>query len=50
MQPGMSQMVEEAPNDTWTTDFKGQFKTLDGEYCYPLTVVAQHSPFMRYHQ
>lgn len=44
--PGMSEMVEEAPNDTWTTDFKGQFKTLDGEYCYPLTVVDQHSRFI----
>ncbi len=27
-----------APNDVWSADFKGQFKTTDGLYCYPLTV------------
>lgn len=27
-----------APNATWTADFKGQFKTGDGIYCFPLTV------------
>ena len=27
-----------APNDVWTTDFKGEFRTGDGVYCYPLTV------------
>ena len=26
------------PNQTWSADFKGQFKTTDGIYCYPLTV------------
>ena len=26
------------PNGTWTTDFKGQFRTGDGRYCYPLTL------------
>lgn len=26
------------PNETWTVDFKGQFRTRDGVYCYPLTV------------
>lgn len=26
------------PNDVWTTDFKGEFRTGDGRYCYPLTV------------
>lgn len=26
------------PNDTWTTDFKGEFRTGDHRYCYPLTV------------
>lgn len=28
----------EAPNDLWSTDFKGQFRTGDRLYCYPLTV------------
>ena len=26
------------PNELWTTDFKGEFRTGDGVYCYPLTV------------
>lgn len=26
------------PNDVWTTDFKGEFRTGDGAYCYPLTL------------
>jgi putative transposase len=26
-----------APNDLWTADFKGQFRTGDRRYCYPLT-------------
>jgi putative transposase len=26
------------PNATWTTDFKGEFRTGDGVYCYPLTL------------
>ena len=28
----------DAPNDTWCADFKGEFKTADGIYCYPLTI------------
>lgn len=28
-----------APNDVWTIDFKGEFRTGDHRYCYPLTVV-----------
>ena len=27
------------PNAVWTIDFKGQFRTQDGAWCYPLTVV-----------
>src|SRR5262249_39840422 len=26
------------PNDVWSADYKGQFRTGDGRYCYPLTV------------
>ena len=33
----VTEMLE--PNAVWTADFKGQFKTRDGVYCYPLTVV-----------
>jgi len=35
-----------APNDTWTTDFKGQFRTGDGRYCYPLTLRDGWSRFV----
>jgi len=28
----------EHPNDLWAADFKGQFRTRDAIYCYPLTV------------
>ena len=34
------------PNDLWTVDFKGQFKTGDGVYCYPLTVMDQASRYL----
>lgn len=27
-----------ALNEVWTTDFKGEFRTGDGRYCYPLTL------------
>src|SRR3972149_5881839 len=36
--PGLGQTVMSHPNSVWTADFKGQFKTLDGEWCYPLTL------------
>ena len=35
----------EAPNDVWTTDFKGQFHTRDGKLCYPLTIADAYSRF-----
>jgi transposase InsO family protein len=35
-----------APNDTWAADFKGEFKTRDGRYCYPLTISDGHSRFL----
>lgn len=27
------------PNDVWSTDFKGEFRTGDGRYCFPLTAM-----------
>jgi transposase InsO family protein len=36
----------EAPNDVWTTDFKGQFHTRDGLLCYPLTLADCYSRFL----
>jgi transposase InsO family protein len=35
-----------APNDLWTADFKGHFKTGDALYCYPLTIADQHTRFL----
>ena len=35
-----------AANDLWCADFKGEFKTGDGIYCYPLTVTDDHSRFL----
>lgn len=35
-----------APNQLWCADFKGQFKTLDGVYCYPLTVTDAFSRYI----
>jgi transposase InsO family protein len=32
-----------APNELWCTDFKGEFKLGNGQYCYPLTVTDQAS-------
>jgi hypothetical protein len=31
------------PNQVWPADFKGQFKTRDGKYCFPLTVTDHFS-------
>jgi putative transposase len=34
------------PNAVWTTDFKGEFRTGDGVYCYPLTLRDGFSRFV----
>ena len=41
--PGKPTTLIAAPNDVWSADFKGQFKTGDGLYCYPLTVADGYS-------
>ncbi len=33
--PGKPAQSMDAPNDTWCVDYKGEFKTGDGNYCYP---------------
>ena len=35
-----------APNDLWSTDFKGEFRLGNGRYCYPLTVTDNASRFL----
>jgi transposase InsO family protein len=44
--PGKPTTLIAAPNDVWSADFKGQFKTADGLYCYPLTVTDGFSRYL----
>src|SRR4029453_7267084 len=41
--PGAGGLQTERPNQVWPADFKGQFRTGDGRYCYPLTVTDHFS-------
>lgn len=44
--PGVVPITTTRPNDLWTADFKGHFRTRDGVYCYPLTVADQHTRYL----
>ena len=44
--PGAAPFNTTAPNQIWTIDFKGQFKTRNGLYCYPLTIVDHFSRYL----
>lgn len=44
--PGVVRPVADAPNDLWTADFKGQFRTGDGLYCFPLTMADLCSRYL----
>ena len=44
--PGRPSVAVDKPNDSWSVDFKGQFKTGDGQYLYPLTVTDNHSRYL----
>lgn len=33
------------PNELWQLDFKGEFRLTNGAYCYPLTLIDDHSRF-----
>jgi len=41
--PGAAGLTTDHPNQVWPADFKGQFRTGDGQYCYPLTVTDHFS-------
>ena len=41
--PGVLPVTTQRPNQVWPADFKGQFRTGDGQYCYPLTVTDHFS-------
>jgi len=44
--PGAAPFNTTAPNQIWTVDFKGQFRTRNGVYCYPLTIVDHFSRYL----
>ena len=44
--PGVVPISTSSPNDLWTADFKGEFRTGNGLYCYPLTIADQHTRFL----
>lgn len=44
--PGKPGSLILAPNDLWSADFKSQFKTGNGRYCYPLTVTDNFSRYL----
>ena len=44
--PGVVPIRTATPNDLWTADFKGHFRTRDGIYYYPLTIADQHTRFL----
>ena len=44
--PGRPVSVPRSPNELWAADFKGQFRTRDGVYCYPLTVTDQATRYL----
>lgn len=44
--PGQPPTPLMTPNALWTIDFKGQFQTGDGRWCYPLTVIDHCSRYV----
>ena len=45
-QPGRTHVAVSGPNDLWTIDFKGEFRTRDGQLCYPLTIADAQTRFL----
>jgi transposase InsO family protein len=44
--PGYQPRPVTGPNQVWTADFKGQFRTGDAQLCYPLTICDAYSRFL----
>lgn len=42
---GWQRFEHDSPNDMWQMDFKGHFALRDGNRCYPLTVLDDHSRY-----
>jgi len=43
--PAVSRFERERPNELWQMDFKGEYVLRGGGYCYPLSMVDDHSRF-----
>jgi transposase InsO family protein len=41
----LTRFEREQPNELWQMDFKGEFRLTNGHYCYPLTVLDDHSRY-----
>lgn len=41
----MRRFERSSPNELWQMDFKGEFKTTDQRWCYPLTILDDHSRY-----
>ncbi len=44
--PGKPVTPMDRPNEVWCADYKGEFKTRDGIYCYPLTITDGCSRYL----
>jgi putative transposase len=44
--PGSPKSVPAGPNDIWGADYKGQFRLMNGNYCFPLTVSDLSSRYL----
>jgi transposase InsO family protein len=44
--PGTEAIADVAPNDVWSADFKGEFRTRDHKWCYPLTISDASSRYL----
>lgn len=44
--PGHAPRAVTRVNEVWSMDFKGQFRTADGGWCYPLTVMDSCSRYL----
>jgi len=44
--PGRPYVDMHGPNAVWPADYKGEFRTRDGRYCYPLTISDGYSRYL----
>jgi transposase InsO family protein len=43
--PALKRFARAAPNQLWQMDFKGQYPLGDGQWCFPLSVLDDHSRY-----